>query len=227
MRILIIEDDAGIASNLYDYFESQGHTVDAALDGVTGLHLAVTHEFDVILLDLNLPGMDGLALCRRLREDAGNDTPVLMLTARDTLKDKLEGFARGADDYLVKPFSLEEVEARLMALHRRRSGRVVARELRAGDLRFNPITLEVGFAGKAVKLPPKCIRLLETLMTQPNRVFTRSELEIAVWGEEQETSDTLRGHMHILRRALANTGGYDPIQTVHGMGYHIVTAKTN
>lgn len=226
MRILIIEDDPGIASNLYDWLEARGHLVDAAADGVTGLHLAVTQEFDAILLDLNLPGMDGLSLCRRLREDAGRDTPILMLTARDTLEDKLQGFAQGADDYLVKPFSLKEVEARLIALHRRHSGRV-ARELRAGDLRFNLNTLEIGFAGKAVKLPPKCIRLLETLMAQPNRVFTRSELEIAVWGEEQETSDTLRSHMHILRRALTQAGGYDPIETVHGMGYRLVTAKTN
>ena len=101
MRILIIEDDATIAANLYDYLESRGHSVDAASDGVSGLHLAVTQTFDAIVLDLGLPGMDGLSLTRRMRDEAHIETPILMLTARDTLDDKLEGFARGADDYLV------------------------------------------------------------------------------------------------------------------------------
>ena len=105
MHILIIEDDPAIAVNLYDFLEGRGHLVDAASDGVTGLHLALTGGFDAIVLDLGLPGMDGLTLCRRLRDEARNDTPVLMLTARDTVADRLEGFARGTDDYLVKPFA--------------------------------------------------------------------------------------------------------------------------
>lgn len=222
MRILIIEDDASIATNLYDYLEGRGYVVDAAADGITGLHLAVTQKFDAILLDLTLPGMDGLTLCRRLREDAGKDIPVLMLTARDTLEDKLEGFSRGADDYLVKPYSLREVEARLIALHKRHTGRTVHRELRVGELVFDPKTLSIEVAGKAVKLPPKCIRLLELMMAQPNRVFSRAELETAVWGDTQATSDTLRSQMYILRRALVKAGGYDPIENVHGMGYRLV-----
>ena len=127
MRVLIIEDDPAIAANLYDFLEARGHSVDAAGDGVTGLHLAVTREFDAVVLDLGLPGMDGLTLCRKLREQARKDTPVLMLTARDTLQDKLDGFSGGADDYLVKPFALNEVEARLLALHKRHSGRVSRR----------------------------------------------------------------------------------------------------
>lgn len=119
MRVLIIEDDPAIAANPYDFLEARGHSVDAAADGVTGLHLAVTQRFDGILLDLGLPGMGGMALCRKLRDEAHVDTPVLMLTARDTLKDKLKGFTHGANDYLVKPFALKEVEARLLALHKR------------------------------------------------------------------------------------------------------------
>ncbi|MBI3042524.1 MAG: response regulator transcription factor [Betaproteobacteria bacterium] len=222
MRILIIEDDPAIAANLYDFLEAQGHVVDAAADGVTGLHLAVTGQFDAIVLDLGLPGMDGVTVCRKLRDDAHDDTPVLMLTARDTLDDKLEGFARGADDYLVKPFALKEVEARLTALHKRRAGRVTSRALAAGDLTFDPASLTTCFRGKDVRLPPKCIRLLQVLMTQPNRVFSRQELETEVWGQEQETSDTLRSHMHVLRRELAQAGGYDPIENVHGLGYRLV-----
>jgi DNA-binding response OmpR family regulator len=227
MRVLIIEDDPAIASNLYDYLEERGHAVDAASDGVTGLHLAITGGFDAIVLDLGLPGMDGSTVCRRLREDARKDTPVLMLTARDTLQDKLEGFSRGADDYLVKPFALKEVEARLESLHKRHSGQVAPRALAAGDLTLDPQTLEIRFRGKDVKLPPKCIRLLETLMAQPNRVFSRKELEAAAWGDDQATSDTLRSHMHVLRRQLAEAGGYDPIQNVHGLGYRLVPHAAN
>jgi DNA-binding response OmpR family regulator len=222
VRVLIIEDDPAIATNLYDYLEARGHTVDAAADGLTGLHLAVTGSFDAIVLDLGLPGMDGGTLCRKLREDARNDTPVLMLTARDTLEDKLEGFARGTDDYLVKPFELKEVEARLTALHKRRAGRVADRVLTAGDLVFDPRSLLVRFRGNEVRLPPKCLRLLETLMAEPERVFSRRDLETAVWGDEQQSSDTLRSHMHILRRELAQAGGYDPIENVHGLGYRLV-----
>lgn len=119
MRILVIEDNSDIAANLGDYLEDRGHTVDFAADGVTGLHLAVVHEFDAIVLDLNLPGMDGIEVCRKLRNEARKQTPVLMLTARDSLDNKLAGFDSGADDYLIKPFALQEVEVRLNALSRR------------------------------------------------------------------------------------------------------------
>ena len=227
MRVLIIEDDRAIAANLYDFLEARGHAVDAASDGVTGLHLAVTGGFDAIVLDLGLPGMDGTTLCRRLREDARKDTPVLMLTARDTLQDKLEGFSRGADDYLVKPFALKEVEARLASLHKRHSGQVAPQALVAGDLTLDPRTLVIRFRSRDVKLPPKCIRLLEALMGEPGRVFSRKDLEAAAWGEEQETSDTLRSHMHVLRRQLVEAGGYDPVQNVHGLGYRLVPRGAN
>jgi DNA-binding response OmpR family regulator len=223
VRILIIEDDRAIATNLYDFLTGRGHTVDAAGDGVTGLHLAVTQPFDAVVLDLGLPGMDGLKLCEKLRKEAQVDTPVLMLTARDTLEDKLQGFDSGADDYLVKPFALKEIEARLNALHKRSIRRVTAKVLSAGDLTLDPRTLSIRFSGKEVKLPPKCIRLLELLMSEPERVFSRAELERAVWGDAQETSDTLRSHMHLLRRALIETGRYDPIETVHGLGYRLLT----
>lgn len=222
MHVLIIEDDPAIAANLYDFLEGRGHLVDAAFDGVTGLHLAVTGGFDAIVLDLGLPGMDGLTLCRRLRDEARNDTPVLMLTARDTLEDKLEGFARGTDDYLVKPFALKEMEARLSAMHRRRGGRVAGKPLTAGDLVFDPRSLLVHFRGKVVKLPPKCVRLLEAMMSESDRVFSRKDLETAVWGDGQRSSDTLRSHMHVLRRELTQAGGYDPIENVHGLGYRLV-----
>jgi DNA-binding response OmpR family regulator len=223
VRILIIEDDHTIATNLYDYLTARGHSVDAAPDGATGAHLALNHPFDAIVLDLGLPGLDGIKLCEKLRGQAHLDTPVLMLTARDTLQDKLQGFESGADDYLVKPFALKEVEARLHALHNRSRGRVTQKLLVAGELTLDPRTLEIRFAGREVKLPPKCIRLLEMMMAQPGRLFSRSDLENAVWGDSQETSDTLRTHMHVLRRALLDAGGRDPIETVHGLGYRLVS----
>lgn len=219
MHILIIEDDLAIAANLYDFLESRGHSVDAAVNGMAGLHLAVTQRFDVILLDLGLPGMNGITLCRKLRQESQIDTPILMLTARDTLEDKLIGFEQGADDYMVKPFALKEVEARLLAMHKRHAGKVATRILEVGGLFFDPKTVSIRFENKNVKLPPKCIRLLALMMSEPGRVFSREELEQEAWEEAQETSDTLRSHMHILRRALTKAGGYDPIETVHGLGY--------
>ncbi len=221
MRILIIEDDATIAANLYDFLESRGHAVDAAADGVTGLHLAISQTFDAIVLDLGLPGIDGLTLTKKLRGEAHVETPILMLTARDTLDDKLEGFSRGADDYLVKPFSLKEVEARLLSMNRRSSGRIAPRTLEAGALSMDPKTMAVRFAGNDVKLPPKCLRILELLMREPGRVISREEIERLVWGESQETSDTLRSHLHTLRRALTAAGGHDPVETLHGIGYRL------
>src|SRR5690606_2307560 len=125
-------------------------------------------------LDIALPNMDGMKLCRKLRDEEHVDTPVLMLTARDSLNDKLQGFEHGADDYLVKPFALKEVEARLAALHKRHSGRVTSRILVAGALTLDPRTLRIRLANKDVRLPPKCIKLLEILMREPERVFGRA-----------------------------------------------------
>jgi DNA-binding response OmpR family regulator len=219
---LIIEDDADIASNVYDYLADHGHAPDHAADGVTGLHLAVTHDYDAILLDVALPGMNGFEVCRKLRADARRDTPILMLTARDTLEDKLAGFESGADDYLVKPFALREVEARLRALTKRYQGRVSDRVLNVGDVTFDPGTLTIARSGAPVKLPPKCIRLLELMMQRPGYVFSRADLETAAWGEALESGETLRSHMYLLRRALARPDRPDPIETVHGLGYRLV-----
>lgn len=221
MRILIIEDDTAIATNLYDYLAAAGYAPEHAADGVTGLHLAVSEEWSAILLDVGLPGMDGYSLCRKLREEARRDTPVLMLTAKDTLDDKLSGFEHGADDYLVKPFSLKEVGARLGALIKRQQGHVVPRLLRYGDISLDPRTLDVVRAGRAIKLPRKCLHLLQLLMASPGRVLRRAELEISVWGEPMPDSDTLRTHIHTLRRALTVDGESSPIETLHGTGYRM------
>ena len=221
MRVLVIEDDAGIAANLYDYLESAGYVVDLASNGPAGLQLAVSQPWDAVLLDLALPGMDGLTLCRKLREEAHRDTPVLMLTARDTLDDKLAGFTHGADDYLVKPFSLREVGARLAALIKRYKGQVAQAVLCCADIRLDLATLDVERNGRAIRLPPKCLQLLRILMQSPNRLFSRVELETRIWGEALGDSDTLRAHIYTLRRALAAEGETNLIETVHGLGYRL------
>lgn len=221
MRILIIEDNRDIAANLGDYLSDRGHEVDYAYDGITGLHLAVVNDFDAMVLDLALPGMDGLEVCRKLREDVRKETPVLMLTARDQLNEKLAGFESGADDYLVKPFELKEVEARLEVLARR-GKRIRPRELSVDDLRFNLETLTVTRAGRRIDLNPIGMKLLEKLMSASPAVVTRRELEQHVWGEELPDSDSLRVHIHTLRAAIDKPFAKHLIQTRHGIGYCMV-----
>ncbi|MBS1197588.1 MAG: response regulator transcription factor [Proteobacteria bacterium] len=222
MKILIVEDDADISANLYDYLAARGHSVDAAPNGLVGLHLATSQTFDAIVLDLGLPGIDGLTLTQRLRRDAQLATPILMLTARDTLEDKLVGFDAGADDYLVKPFALREVEARLLALVKRAQGRVVNSRLRLGQLEYDPDSGTLTWCETALALPPKALQLLLAMLSQPGRLFSRAELETLVWGEEQETSDALRTQLSQLRRALTLADGRCPLVTVHGRGYKLV-----
>ena len=221
MRVLIIEDNPDIAANLGDYLEDHGHTVDFAGDGITGLHLAVVNDFDAIVLDLALPGMDGLDVCRKLRSEAGKDTPVLMLTARDRLEDKLAGFDTGADDYLVKPFELQEVEARLNVLAGR-GRRRNSRELKVGELKYNLDTLNVCRGDEDIYLNPIGLKLLHCLMEASPNVVSRAELEMEVWGEEMPDSDSLRVHIHSLRSAIDKPFGGNMIQTRHGIGYRLV-----
>ena len=226
MRILVVEDNRDIAANLGDYLEDRGHTVDYAADGVTGLHLAVVNDFDAIVLDLNLPGMDGLEVCRKLRQEGRKQTPVLMLTARDSLDHKLEGFDSGADDYLVKPFALQEVEARLSVLARRGKA-TQPRVLNVADLEYNLDTLEVRRAGKLLQLNPTALKILQALMEASPAVVTRQELETRVWGEELPDSDSLRVHIHGLRSVVDKPFANPMIQTRHGIGYRIAPPDTD
>jgi DNA-binding response OmpR family regulator len=148
MHILVIEDNRDLAANIGEYLESRDNVVDIAGDGVAGLRLAAANRYDAVILDLGLPGLDGLTLCRRLREEARCTVPVLMLTARDTLRDKLAGFEAGADDYLIKPFALAELHARVLALVRRAAGG--GEILQVADLSFDTRTLVVRRAGKQI-----------------------------------------------------------------------------
>ena len=221
MRVLVIEDNSDIATNIGDYLEDRGNVVDFAGDGVTGLHLAVVHDFDVIVLDLTLPGMDGLEVARKLRHEAHKQTPILMLTARDALEQKLTGFESGADDYMTKPFALQELAARLEVLSRRGKG-PQTRVLETGDLEYNLDTLEVRRQGKLLQLNPTALKILQALMEASPAVVTRQELETRVWGEELPDSDSLRVHIHGLRAAIDKPFGKPLIHTRHGIGYRMV-----
>lgn len=220
MNILLIEDNRDLALNMFDYFEAKGHAMDLAGDGLTGLHLAASNQYDIIILDLMLPGIDGLTLCRRLRE-AGKQVPVLMLTARDSLDDKIAGLEAGADDYVVKPFALREVEARLRALVRRAQVREGSALLQVGDLSFNPDTLKVMRGERIIDLPPIPLKILEILMRQSPRVLPREELERGIWGDSPPDSDALRAHLHVLRNAIDKQSDKSLIRTLRGIGYQI------
>jgi len=220
MRVLVIEDNRNLVANLFDYFEARGHVLDAAPDGVTGLHLASTQAHDVIVLDWMLPGLDGPEVLRRLREQHGRDTPVIMLTARDELPDKIAGFRAGADDYLTKPFALPELEVRLQALLARASGRV-RRVLEVADLRLDLATLEATRAGRRLHLFPAGRKLLEVLMQASPAAVTRDRLEYALWGDDPPDGDMLRSHIYELRRSVDAPFETRLIQTLPRVGYRL------
>jgi len=221
MRILVVEDHRDIAENIGDYLGPKGHEIDYAADGVTGLHLAVANRYDVIVLDLMLPGLDGLEVCRKLREEAKSSTPVLMLTARDQLENKVAGFKAGADDYLVKPFALKELEMRLEALQRRGTGAAASRVLKVADLEFDPDTQIVKRAGRRLDLNPSQRTLLGLLMANTHRVVRRDELESALWGDDRPDGDVLRAHIYALRSAIDKPFADKLLHTVHGTGYRL------
>ncbi len=219
LRILLIEDQRDIAANIWDYLEHRGFVMDHAGDGALGLRMALEGNYDVIVLDLGLPKLDGLDLCRRLRE-AQQDVPVLMLTARDTLDDKLEGFAHGADDYLVKPFAMKELEARIRALHRRhrlQQGEV----LRVADLALDPANQTVERGGQRLALTRAGFVLLELLMRRSPHLVRHAELAQALWGENGGDIATLHTHLSVLRSVIDRPFDTRLLHTVHGFGYRI------
>ena len=224
LRLLVVEDNPDLAANLVDYLEAKGHLTDATGDGISGLHLATRNSYDVIILDLVLPGLDGVSLCRRLREEVGKLTPILMLTARDSLEDKITGLEAGADDYVVKPFELRELAARIKALARRSQGASPRQKLQIGDLQFDTATFQVVRAGTVLELPPIALRILETLMRASPRVLDRAELERTVWGDTPPDSDSLRAHLHVLRNAIDKPFDKPLVHTLRGIGWQIAVA---
>lgn len=220
MRILVIEDNKDILANVLDYLELKGYMTDCAQDGLSGLHLAATQHYDLIVLDIMLPGIDGYQLCRRLRNDAAIDTPIIMLTARDALNDRLQGLAGGADDYLVKPFALSELVARMEAILRRSRGSR-SNKLQVGDLHYNLDTFQVSRAGQPLQLNPIGHKLLAILMQKSPAVVRREQLEEALWGDNVPDSDSLRTHIHQLRQVIDKPFDNPLLHTVRGIGFRL------
>ena len=224
LRVLIAEDDWNIASNLHTFLELKGFEVDVVYSGHATLHRCSVDHFDVILLDIGLPGLDGLSVLQRLRGELRVNTPVLVLSARSDLADKLAGFERGADDYLTKPFALAEVEARIRALlNRTGPGAMVDSVRRFGSLEYDSREGQARVAGQTVRLTPKAAQLLELLMRQPGRLVRRRTIEDELWPGAPPQPDALRSQIHWLRKALSEHG-FDGLETVHGVGLRLVSS---
>lgn len=219
MRILLVEDNADLAASIIDYLEMQDHTCDLAWHGKAGLAAALDNNYDMYVFDIAMPQMDGLTLCRTLRKEHNDFTPVLFLTARDTLEDKLTGFSAGADDYLVKPFDLSELAARIMAIHQRHLG--FSNQLSIGDLTVDLNTEQVKRGDDFITLSPNTYKLLVLLMQRSPQVVPREDLEHHVWGDELPDSDSLRSHIYKLRNKIDKPYQHALIKTAKGRGFSI------
>ncbi len=220
MRLLVVEDEHRLAEVLRQGLTEQGYAVDLAYDGETGLGLAELEPYDLLILDVMLPGLDGLALCRRLRA-LGRHMPILLLTARDAVDDRVAGLDSGADDYLSKPFAFRELLARVRALLRR-EGRSREPVLRVDDLTLDPATHEVRRGGRAVELTSKEYAVLEYLLHHPNRVLTRTQIAEHVWDYDfVAMSNVIDVYIRSLRRKLDDDGATRLLHTVRGTGYQL------
>ena len=226
-HILLVEDHHDIADLVCEYLEGCDYIMDHAADGITGLHLAVSNDYDAIILDLMLPGIEGIELLQKVRKEAKRATPVLILTARDTLDDKICGLDAGADDYLVKPFEIKELEARVRALIRRQKGLISPERFQVDDLIFDSGTLEVSRSGQSIKLTPIGIKILQILLHASPRVVSRREIERQVWGDILPDSDTLRSHMYNLRKSIDKPFDKPLLETVQNTGYRLVDTDEN
>jgi len=220
-RLLLVEDDLDLAEGIGDFLARRGWQVAHARHGALALRLAAADRPAVIILDRTMPGMDGLAVCRALRSGPLAAIPILMLTAADSLPERLEGFAAGVDDYLVKPFAPAELEARLTALIRRSGTAVGGGILRCGGLELDPATREVRHAGRPVEVTRMGFSILEILLRRSPAVVPRAELERELWGDEPPGSDALRSHVFTLRTALDGVGGAGLLRTHRGIGYQL------
>jgi len=220
-KILIVEDNKDIAEMMYMFFEGRDFLMDYALDGKTALNLVADNQYDVIVLDLMLPDSDGVNVCKKMREKLNITTPILMLTARDTLQDKITGLGAGADDYLVKPFELLEVEARVKALMRRKLVAAKDEKISLDEITVDTGTLQVTRQGKEIVLSPIGYKILMLLIQSSPKVVSRREIENEIWGEILPDSDTLRSHLYNLRKAVDKPFEKKLIHTITSRGYRI------
>lgn len=220
-RILIVEDDRDLARNLIDYLELQGYVTDYAPDGYAAMHLLASNSYDLAVLDLMLPGVDGIGICKRIRQELMSRLPIVMLTAKDEIDTKISAFDIGADDYVVKPVALRELEARIRALIRRAGQEVESEILVVGDLRFDTGTMKIERAGQVISMPPVPMKILGLLMRHSPNVVHRMAIHREIWGDEPGDNHVLIVHMHALRNAVDKPFQTQLIHTVRGFGYRI------
>ncbi len=227
LRLLIVEDQIDLAENLFEFLGEARYNLDFSPDGLTALHLLATQSYDVIVLDLMLPGVNGLEICRRIRSDLKCDTPVILTTALGSLADKEKGFSCGADDYLVKPFELRELQLRIEVLYRRHA--LKSSNLQAGSLSFDPGTLTARLRGKQVELAGTPARIFELLIRAYPNFLSHGALHEAIWGADCRETDghSLRTHIYTLRKTLQTAFGVSLIKTVHGRGYRLEAVNHN
>jgi DNA-binding response OmpR family regulator len=220
MKILLVEDNNDLALNITEYFESKDYIIDYASDGRIALNLALSQIYDVIVLDIMLPGMDGFSLCQQLRDKNGLGTPVIMLTARDTEQDKLKGFSVGTDDYMIKPFSLPELEVRISAVVRRvKQANSGSKKLVVADLEYDPDRMSFKRGGVKLSLKPVPRKILVMLMEIADRIVTRREIEREIWGDDRPDSEALRSHIYAIRSELNKDNSTNILHTIRGAGY--------
>lgn len=221
LSVLLVEDHRQLAQTVVEFLEQEGAMVDYASDTMLARSLVQEHHYDILILDVMLPGEDGYTFCQALRKEMAKDMPVIFMTARDQLDDKLEGFARGGDDYIVKPFALPELVARVRALVRRERREVAANLLTVADLELDPARQEVRRDGQLLKLSPTAFRILRILMRESPKIVSREQLEQELWGDLVPDSDALRSHLYNLRKAVDKPFDTALLETQPGVGFSI------
>jgi len=226
MKLLLVEDNEDIAGIIFDFFEIHGHQLDYARNGEQGFDLARKQPYDVIILDVMLPRLSGMDVAAKLREE-GVDTPILMLTARDQNTDILEGFSSGADDYLVKPFDLNILEARLNALHRRRQGVTAKKRLQFGDLELDISSHMLTRKNCKFALNQTLFNIMKLLLSRAPDTVTREELISEIWHDNEPDTDILRSHIYQLRNKIDKPFEHAYIRTIPKVGYQLVEKNGN
>ena len=226
LSVLLVEDHRQLAQTVVEFLEQEGALVDYASDTTLARTLVQEHHYDILVLDVMLPGEDGYSFCQYLRKELALDTPVIFMTSRDQLDDKLEGFARGGDDYIVKPFALPELVARVQALVRRERREVAPNLLTVADLQLDPARQEVRREGQILKLSPTAFRILRILMRESPKVVSREQLEHELWGDLVPDSDALRSHLYNLRKAVDKPFEHALLETLPGVGFSIRPPRT-
>ncbi len=223
MRVLVVEDNQQVMETLTDYLELEGHLVDCAYNGVMALQIMEQQQFDVIIMDIMMPKLDGIATVQVLRQQQQLTTPILFLTAKDSIDDKVAAFESGGDDYLVKPFAMKELMLRLDALCKRGNRQDVG-QLQVGELLFDTQNNQVFRSGKLIKLSKLQQKILRLLMQKHPAMVSRQQIIDSIWGDEEPSSDALRSHIYAIRTALDQGFSHSVLETVHGQGYRLVTA---